>query len=172
MYSASDLKKGLKIQIDGQPWQITEFEFCKPGKGTALYRCRLRNMINGSGMEKTYRPTDRIEKPDLEEREMYYSYNDGHHYVFSDVETYEEMSVDPEVLGKQAYFLLENSLCKFLLFNGEPIEIGFNFRYLLDILAQVKSDTVQMYLQDGTSPVILQDEADDNALYVLMPMRV
>ena len=123
MYSASDLKKGLKIQIDGQPWQITEFEFCKPGKGTALYRCRLRNMINGSGMEKTYRPTDRIEKPDIEEREMYYSYNDGHHYVFSDVETYEEMSVDPEVLGKQAYFLLENSLCKFLLFNGEPIEI-------------------------------------------------
>ncbi len=58
------------------------------------------------------------------------------------------------------------------VYDGEPIEIGFNFRYLLDILAQVKSETVQMYLQDGTSPVILQDEADDNALYVLMPMRV
>ena len=64
MYSASDLKKGLKILIDGAPWVITEFEFCKPGKGTALYRCRMKNMITGIGMEKTYRPTDKenIEK--------------------------------------------------------------------------------------------------------------
>ena len=123
MFSASDLKKGLKIQIDGAPWLITEFDFCKPGKGTALYRCRLRNLINGSGMEKTYRPTDKIEKPDLEEREMYYSYFDGHHYVFSDPNTYEEMNVSAETLGDQAYFLLENSLCNFVLFNGEPIEI-------------------------------------------------
>lgn len=56
MFSASDLKKGLKIEIDGMPWVITEFDFCKPGKGTALYRCRMRNLVNGSGMEKTYRP--------------------------------------------------------------------------------------------------------------------
>ena len=61
MFSASDLKKGLKIQIDGAPWVITEFDICKPGKGTALYRCKLKNLINGSGMEKTYRPTDKIE---------------------------------------------------------------------------------------------------------------
>ncbi len=123
MYSASDLKKGLKIQIDGQPWIINDFEFCKPGKGTALYRCKMKNMITGSGMEKTYRPTDKIEKPDLEEREMYFSYKDGDHYVFSDPETYEEMTVAAEVLGKQVYFLLEESLCNFVLFNGEPIEI-------------------------------------------------
>ena len=82
MYNASDLKKGLKIQIDGAPWAITEFEFCKPGKGTALYRCKMKNMINGSGMEKTYRPTDKIEKPDLEEREVYYSYAEGDSYIF------------------------------------------------------------------------------------------
>lgn len=100
MFSPSDLKKGLKIQIDGAPWIITEFDFCKPGKGTALYRCRLKNMINGSGMEKTYRPTDKIEKPDLEEREMFYSYFDGHHYIFSDPTTYEEMAVSAETLGQ------------------------------------------------------------------------
>ena len=63
MYNASDLKKGLKIQIDGAPWAITEFEFCKPGKGTALYRCKMKNMINGAGMEKTYRPTDKSKNP-------------------------------------------------------------------------------------------------------------
>ena len=110
MFSASDLKKGLKIQIDGMPWVITEFDFCKPGKGTALYRCRMRNLVNGSGMEKTYRPTDKIEKPNLEEREMYYSYFDGHHYIFSDPNTYEEMAVSAETLGNQVYFLIEESL--------------------------------------------------------------
>ncbi len=123
MFSASDLKKGLKIEIDGQPWQITEFDFCKPGKGTALYRCRLKNLMTGAGMEKTYRPTDKIGKPDLEEREMHYSYFDGHHYIFSDPDTYEEMTVSAEFLGKNTYFLMENDLCKFVLFNGEPIEI-------------------------------------------------
>ena len=76
MFSPSDLKKGLKIQIDGAPWIITEFDFCKPGKGTALYRCRLKNMINGSGMEKTYRPTDKIEKPDLEEPPLHFQRSD------------------------------------------------------------------------------------------------
>ncbi len=121
-YNASDLKKGLKIEIDGAPWLITEFDFCKPGKGTALYRCRLKNMITGAGMEKTYRPTDKIDKPDIEERDLYYSYNDGNNYIFTD-ENYEEMSVNPDVLGKQTYFLQDNCLCHFLLFNGEPIEI-------------------------------------------------
>ena len=123
MYSASDLKKGLKIEIDGAPWVITEFEFCKPGKGTALYRCRMKNMITGIGMEKTYRPTDKIDTPNIEEREMYYSYQDGDHYVFSDPNTYEEMTVNADKLGNQAYFLIEDSLCNFVLYNGEPIEI-------------------------------------------------
>ncbi len=123
MFSASDLRKGLKIQIDGQPWIITEFEFCKPGKGTALYRCRMKNMITNIGMEKTYRPTDKIEKPDLSEREMHYSYPDGDSFVFSDAETYEEFHVSKETLGDKAYFLLDNCVCNFVMFNGEPIEI-------------------------------------------------
>ncbi len=123
MFSASDLKKGLKIEIDGAPWVITEFEFCKPGKGTALYRCRMKNMITGIGMEKTYRPTDKIDEPNIEERELDYSYFDGHNYVFSDATTFEEVVVAPDKLGDRAYFLLENSTCNFVIFNGEPIEI-------------------------------------------------
>ncbi len=123
MYSASDLKKGLKIEIEGNPWVITEFDFCKPGKGTALYRCKMKNMITGSGMEKTYRPTDKIEKPNLEDCEKFFSYKDGDHYIFTDPDTYEETSVSAKTLGKQVYFLIEESLCQFTLFNGEPIEI-------------------------------------------------
>ena len=67
MYSAADLKKGLKIEIDGIPYAITEFDFCKPGKGTALYRCKLKNLINGSTMDRTFRPVDKVDTPDLEE---------------------------------------------------------------------------------------------------------
>lgn len=123
MFSASDLRKGLKIQIDGDPWVITEFEFCKPGKGTALYRCKMKNMITGNTMDKTYRPVEKIEKPNLEERVMYYSYPEGDFFVFSDAETYEEMRVNKSKLGDKAYFLIENSECNILLFNGQPIDI-------------------------------------------------
>jgi elongation factor P len=123
MFSASDLRKGLKIEIDGEPWVITEFDFCKPGKGTALYRCKMKNMITGAGMDKTYRPSDKIGKPDLEEHEMYFSYIEGDMYVFSDAETYEEMRISKEFLGNKVYFLIEDSLCQILLFNGQAIDV-------------------------------------------------
>lgn len=123
MYSASDLKKGLKLQIDGAPWSITEFEFCKPGKGTALYRCKMKNMMTGSTMDRTYRPNDKFEKADMEEKEMYYSYQDGDVFVFSDAETYEEMRIGKDKIGNKAYFLIENALCTFLFFNGAPIDV-------------------------------------------------
>ena len=82
MLSASDLRKGLKIEIDGEPWLITDFDFCKPGKGTALYRCKMRNMITGNTMDRTYRSGEKFEKPDLGERDMYYSYPEGDFFVF------------------------------------------------------------------------------------------
>ena len=108
MYSAADLKKGLKIEIDGIPYAITEFDFCKPGKGTALYRCKLKNLINGSTMDRTFRPVDKVDTPDLEEKEMFYSYHDGNNYIFSDAETYEEIQVSAEQLGDKTYFLIDN----------------------------------------------------------------
>lgn len=124
MYSASDLKKGLKVEVDGQPWVISEFEFCKPGKGTALYRCKLKSMLTGYTMDRTYRPNDKIDRPDLDEREMYYSYADGNFFVFSDSETYEEMRIDKEKLGKNRYFLIENAFCKILFYKGSPIDVA------------------------------------------------
>lgn len=111
MYSAADLKKGLKIEIDGIPYAITEFDFCKPGKGTALYRCKLKNLINGSTMDRTFRPVDKVDTPDLEEKEMFYSYHDGNNYIFSDAETYEEIQVSAEQLGDKTYFLIDNMTC-------------------------------------------------------------
>ncbi len=123
MYNSSDLRKGLKVLVDDYPWVITDFEFCKPGKGTALYRCKMKNMITGSTMDRTFRPVDKIDKPDLEERDTVYSYADGDFFVFSDVDTFEEIHVAKDVLGDNVYFLIENSECHILFFNGNPIEV-------------------------------------------------
>ena len=123
MYTASDLRKGLKIEIDGQPWELTDFDFCKPGKGTALYRCKMKNMLTGTTMDRTYRPNDRLDKPDLEEREYLFVYAEGESFVFSDNETYEELRLDESALGVQKNFLTENAECKILLYNGQPVEV-------------------------------------------------
>lgn len=123
MYSASDLRKGLKIEIDGEPWMVIGFEFCKPGKGQALYRCKLKNMITGNTMDKTYRAVEKIGKPNLEAREVFYSYQEGDFYVFSDAETYEEYRLSASTLGDQVNFLIEDSACEILFFNDKPIDV-------------------------------------------------
>ncbi len=150
MYSASDLKKGLKIQIEGYPYTITDFEFCKPGKGTALYRCRLKNLVNGATLDRTFRPVDKIDVPNLEEREIHYTYQDGDVYVFSDADTYEEMRLRKDQLGKNAYFLIENSVCNIVLFNGEPIDITlptFIEKEIVDTEPGARGDTATNVLK-------------------------
>lgn len=123
MFSASDLRKGLKVEIDGEPWVIIDYDFCKPGKGQALYRCKLKNMITGNTMDKTYRSVEKIDKPNLAEKDVYYTYQDGDFYVFSDAETYEEYRLASKTLGNQVYFLMEDADCKILFFNDQPIEV-------------------------------------------------
>lgn len=123
MFTASDLRKGLKIELDGDPYIVTDFDFCKPGKGQALYRCRLKNMLTDATMDRTFRSVDKIGKPDLSERNVIFSYVDDPHYVFMDAETYEEIHLHTDVLGDQKYFLLENSECKMLFYRDRPVEV-------------------------------------------------
>lgn len=122
MYNASDLRKGLKIEIDGQPWAITEFTFTKPGKGQAIYTCKLKNMIDGRTMSRNFRSNEKFNKPDLEVRTLVYSYQDGDDYVFMD-ENYEQTAIRPNVLGDTTHFLVEEMDCDVLYFNDEPIDV-------------------------------------------------
>ena len=124
MYSASDLRKGLKIEMDGVPYDIVEYEFDRPGKGQAMYKCRIRNLLNGNVTDKTFREVDAIGEPNLEEREMQYSYNDGEHFVFLENRTYEQITLNPEVLGDQKYFLNEDMTVKVLFHNDRPIVVN------------------------------------------------
>ena len=123
MYNASDLRKGLKIQIEGVPYEVVEFQFVKPGKGQAMYKCRLKNLYTGAVTDKTYRSADKIDSPNLEEKTLAYSYPEGDHYVFIDHETYEQLSISAEILGDKRYFLVEDIEVRMLFHDGKPIEI-------------------------------------------------
>ncbi len=123
MYDSSDLRKGLKIVIDGDPYIITDFQFSKPGKGQALYRCKLKNMVTGYTMDRTYRSGDKFEPANLEDIKMQYLYNDGDGYHFMDTKTYDQIAITREQLGDAVRFLKDNMEVDVLFFQGSPIDI-------------------------------------------------
>jgi len=123
MYSCSDLKKGLKLLIDGDPHVIVQFDFSKPGKGQALYRCKLRNMITGALFDRTYRSGESFEPASLDERDMQYLYQDETGYVFMDQKTYEQVVLSEETLGDDKYFLIDNMEVKILMYGETGIGI-------------------------------------------------
>lgn len=123
MLSASDLRKGLKILMDGAPYIITKFDFSKPGKGQSLYKCRLRNMINGNSTERTFRANDKFEKAPLEERAMQYLYSQDDEFHFMDNNTYEQLFLTREQIDENVHFLVDNMEVSVLFFNETPIDI-------------------------------------------------
>ena len=122
MYSASDLRKGLKIEIDGQPYVITDFTFTKPGKGQAIYTCKLKNMIQGNTMTRQYRSNDKVDKPQLEQIKLQYSYQDGDSYVFMN-DNYEQVALGDDILDTAKNFLVEDMTVEVLYHNGSPIAV-------------------------------------------------
>jgi elongation factor P len=123
MYSASDLRKGLKIQIDGEPYIVVDFQFSKPGKGQALYRTKLKNMITGNQFDRTFRSNDKFEKAPLEERTMQYLYSQGEEFHFMDTKNYEQIVIMREQMGDDVNFLIDNMEVQVLLFNSNPIGV-------------------------------------------------
>lgn len=125
MYSASDLKKGLKIEIDGDPCMITNFEFSKPGKGQALYRCKIKNLVSGNQFDKTYRSVEKVKRCALISRDCTFSYIDGVNYVFSDNDTYEEALLSEELLGDLKNFIIDDMQVEILFHDDRPLDLSF-----------------------------------------------
>jgi elongation factor P len=123
MYTASDLRKGLKIQIDGEPYIVVDFQFSKPGKGQALYRTKLKNMVTGNQFDRTFRSNDKFEKASLEERTMQYLYSQGDEFHFMDTKNYEQIIISREQMGDGVNFLIDNMEVQILLFNNNPIGV-------------------------------------------------
>jgi len=123
MYETSDFRKGLKVQIEGVPFEIVYFQFVKPGKGQAFTRTKMRNMISGTILERTFKSGEKLEKADLEERQMQYLYPEDGFYVFMDTTSYEQLRLSPEQLGENKYYLLDNLMCSVLVFNEKAIGV-------------------------------------------------
>ncbi len=123
MYESGDLRKGLKIAIDGEPYVIVQFQFKKPGKGQALYKCKLKNMVTGAQFERTYRSVEKFNEADLEEHQMEYLYRDGTDYCFMNTSTYDQEMLSKEQIAESMDFLKENTVCDVLFFEGNAIGV-------------------------------------------------
>ncbi|WP_243309925.1 elongation factor P [Fundidesulfovibrio agrisoli] len=145
MLSTTDFRRGLKIELDNIPYEIVDFQHVKPGKGGAFVRTKLRNMLNGRVVENTFRSGEKMGKPDMETRSMQYLYKDGTGFVFMDMESYEQFSVEDEVLGDKGRFLVDGMELTMLMYRGKALDIDLPPSVVLEITHTepgVKGDTV------------------------------
>ena len=145
MLESGDLKKGVKIEIDGEPYILVQFDFVKPGKGQSLYKCKLKNMVTGAQFDRTFRSGEKFKQPDLEEQEMEYLYSEGHQFCFMNMTTYEQEYLTEEQLGDAKNFLKENTVCNILLFEGRPIGIS------LPIFINLKIEQTDPWVKGDTA---------------------
>lgn len=119
----SEFRKGMKIEIDGEPFEIIEFQHVKPGKGSAFTRTTIRSLISGRNLEPTFKSGDKVDRPDIEEREMQFLYSQGDEFHFMDQKSFEQTYISEKVLGEAKNYLKENINASILFFNGKAIGV-------------------------------------------------
>jgi len=157
-YSTSEFKSGLKFMLDGDPYNIVENEFVKPGKGQAFNRVKIKNLKNGRVVEKTFKSGEKVEAADVMDTEMQYLYNDGEYWHFMDQSTYEQVQADSNAIGEQGKWLKEQDICNVLLWDAVPIGIeppNFVTLAVTDTDPGLKGDTAQ----GGVKPATLETGA-------------
>jgi len=122
-FSTNEFKAGLKIMLDGEPCNILENEYVKPGKGQAFNRVKIKKLISGKTLEKTFRSGESVEGADVLDTELAYLYNDGEFWHFMNNDTFEQIAADSKAVGDNAKWLVENDVCTITLFNGSPIVV-------------------------------------------------
>ena len=158
MYSTSDFKKGLKIEMDGTPYVIVEFLHVKPGKGGAFVRTKIKNLVTGKVLDQTFRSGEKVKRPDLVEREMQFLYREGDSFYLMDNENFEQLALTAKQLGDAVLFLTENLNVKVLFFNQQPVTAELpNFVELTVAQTEpgVKGDTAS----GGSKPATLETGA-------------
>lgn len=148
-----EFKKGLKIEIDGEPYEITDFQHVKPGKGAAFVRTTYRSMISGRVLQNNFRSGDKFERPDIEEKEMQYLYQQGEDYHFMEQKTFEQTFISEKVLAEQKNFLKESINASILFFNGKAIGVSLPNSVDLKVTKcdpGVRGDTVSGAMKPAT----------------------
>ncbi|GAA1774201.1 MULTISPECIES: elongation factor P [Agromyces] len=133
MASTADIKNGVVLSIDGQLWSVIEFQHVKPGKGGAFVRTKLKNVVSGKTVDRTYNAGAKIEIENVDRRDFTYLYNDGDGFVFMDATDYDQITVSSTVVGDAANFMLENQAVTIALNNGNPLYIDLPASVVLEI---------------------------------------
>ena len=166
MISAGDFKNGITVEIDGNIYQILEFQHVKPGKGAAFVRTKLKNIISVGAVERTFRPTEKFPKAHIDRKDMQYLYQDGDLYNFMDVETYDQIALNADVVGDALKFVKENETVKICSHNGNVFSVEPPLFVELEITETepgFKGDTAQ----GATKPAVVETGAT-----VMVPLFV
>lgn len=158
MISAGEFRKGITIEIDGQVWMVVDFQHVKPGKGAAFVRTKIKNVITGSVLEKTFNPTEKFPKAMVEKKEMQYLYSDGELYHFMDTETFEQLPLNEDKVGDALKYIIENMNVSIKFFKGEAFSVeppNFVELTVTETEPGFKGDTATA----GNKPAILETGA-------------
>lgn len=165
--SMSDLKKGLRIELEGIPYRITEYQHVKPGKGAAFVRTKIKSLLNGRVIEKTFHAGDKAEVPNLEQKTMQYLYNDGEFYQFMDTTSFEQIGLTDDQVSEVKEFMLETMEVEILFFNNKPISLELPQVVELKVVdtpPDFKGDTSQ----GGKKPATLETGAVVNVPFHIL----
>ena len=152
MISAGEFRNGVSFEMDGQVFQVVEFQHVKPGKGSAFVRTKYRNVKTGSVVERTFNPNEKFERAQLDRDDMTYLYRDGDLHYFMNTETYEQFPISSEILGDTLKFLKENMDCKVLSYKGEIFSIELPTFVELEVIEcepGVKGDTATNVMKNA-----------------------
>jgi len=158
MISAGDFRKGMTIEIDGQVYIIVDFQHVKPGKGAAFVRTKIKNIMTGAVLERTFSPTERMPRAHIEKKEMQYLYNDGNLYYFMDTETYEQLPLNRDQVEDSLPYIKENMTVTIKFFKGEAFSVEPPNFVELEVASTepgFKGDTAT----GGTKPAVLETGA-------------
>ena len=158
MITAGDFRNGVTFEMDGKVYQVVEFQHVKPGKGAAFVRTKLRNVVTGAVIEKTFSPTDKYPTAIVEKKDMQYLYSDGELYYFMDMESYEQTPIDANKLGDNFKFVKEEMMCKVVSYKGTVISVEPPMFVELEVTETepgFKGDTAQ----GATKPATLETGA-------------
>ena len=158
MISAGDFRNGITLEIDGNVYQIMEFQHVKPGKGAAFVRTKIKNVMNGGVVEKTFRPTEKFPAARIDRVDMQYLYSDGDLFHFMDVNTYEQVALNAETIGDALKFVKENEMVKICSYNGNVFSVEaplFVELEITDTEPGFKGDTAQ----GATKPAVVETGA-------------
>ena len=144
MYDTSDIRKGLTVLLDGNPYNIVEFQFVKPGKGAAFTRTKFKNLLTGAVVERNIRSGEKLEPANVETRDMQFLYKEGTDLVFMDQTSYEQVTISTDMIGDAHDLMKDNLACTVVFFNERPVDVALPSFVQLEVTASepgVKGDT-------------------------------